>query len=320
MKSSLPIFALLAALTWGPLVLAQAPMPANGSAPDGAAQSAPAGEVLLDRVVAAAAAQTSIAAKLRHRVELLDRPILGTGLYLQQGRGATASFRLEMEFRTKLFPSRQRQVCDGAQLWILEELDGATNLTLVDVARLQRAQPKSPGAAPPQGLSALGGLGKLLESLQATFFFSDVVESRLDDLPVLSIEGTWNRDRLERLLPDQKAVIESGGAVDLTALAPHLPHRVVLHVGCDDLFPYRVEYWRTLRDKEDDAKSGGREQLIVVMEMYEVQLGARIDPAHFTFRPDKDVAPVDRTEEFMNRLGLRDPPPSEARRRLRSPL
>jgi hypothetical protein len=265
------------------------------------------------------AAQPSIAAKLRHRVELLGRPILGTGLYLQQGRGAATNFRLEVEFRTKLFASRQWQVCDGAQLWILEELDGAKNLTLVDVARLNRAQPKSSGTAVPQGLGALGGVARLLESLQAAFFFQDVVESRLDDLPVLSIEGTWTLERLVQFLPEQKGVIESGGAVDLAPLAPHLPHRVVLHVGCDDLFPYRVEYWRSMRDK-DDANSAGREQLLLVIEMYEVQLGARIDPAHFAFRTEKSLRPTDRTEEFMKRLGLEDPPPSEARRLLRSPL
>ncbi len=160
----------------------------------------------------------------------------------------------------------------------------------------------------------------MLESLQATFLFSDIVESRLDDLAVLSIEGTWNRDRLVQLLPDQKAAIESGGLVDLAALAPNLPHRVALHVGCDDLFPYRIEYWHTVRDKKDDSGSGGREQLILVVEMYEVQLGSPIDPAHFTFQLPKRVSPVDRTDEFMKRLGLEDPPPTEARRRLRAPL
>jgi hypothetical protein len=316
MKSSLPIFALLACLPVCAVAIAQVPPPESAADPT---HPASAGEVLVDRVIAAASAQTSISAKLRHRVELLGRPILGTGLYLQQGRGAATSFRLEAEFRTKLFPRRQWQISDGTRLWIVDELDGAKNLTMVDVARLHRAQPKSPGTAPPPGLSALGGLGRLLENLQAAFVFHDVVESRLDDLAVLSIEGAWTRPRLIQLLPDQKATIESGGPVDLMPLAPNLPHRVVLHVGCDDLFPYRIEYWRSVRDK-DEPQDTGREQLLLVMEMYEVQLGAQIDPANFAFQPGKEITPIDRTEEFMNRLGLQDPPPSEARRRLRSPL
>jgi hypothetical protein len=323
MKSILPILAGLAALLHGATVPAQEPPAGGNSAPATMPQGAePAGSVsgdaLVDRVVAAAVGQASIAAKIRHRVELTGRALIGTGLYLQQGRGAS-TFRLELQLRTTLFATSLQHICDGSHLWILEELDGQKNVAVVDMGRLQRAQAKSQvPSQPPATLVALAGLPKLLSGLQDNFLFTRVVESRLDELHVWSIEGTWEPAKLAQLLPDQTEKIASGMAVDLSPLAANLPHRVVLHVGSDDLFPYRIEYWRS--EPAEDGEAAGREKLIVVMEFYEVQLGGRLDPALFVFRPEKGVSPIDRTQEFLDRLGLEDLPPEEARRRLRSPL
>jgi hypothetical protein len=323
MKSILPILACLAAMSWVSGAQAQAPQGDSASnrvqqtaAPDASSLS---GEALVERVVAATAGETSIAAKLRHRVELGGRAFIGTGIYLQQGRGAERTFRLELELRTALNATRILQVCDGNHLWIFEEFDGNKNLTVVDMARLYRARPKSKGAAPPHmALLALAGLPKLLVRLKETFVFDSVVESRLDDLRVWSIEGKWRPDRLVQLLPEQKEAIESGAAVNLSPLPANLPHRVVLHVGCDDLFPYRIEYWRTKADEEDE-NAVGRPTLMAVMELYEVQHGARVDPGQFVFHAG-DVTAIDRTKEYLDRLGLEDPPREEATRRLRSPL
>ncbi len=307
MKSNLPILACLAAALWVSNAQAQA-----------LDASSPSGEALVEGVVTATTGQSSIGAKVRHRVELVGRTLVGTGIYLQQGRGAERTFRLELELRTSLNATRLQHVCDGNRLWILEEFDGIKNLTVVDMARLHRAQPKSKGTSPETALLALAGLPKLLVRLQETFLFDSVVESRLDDLRVWSIEGKWHPDRLVQLLPEQKEAIESGGAVDLSPMESNLPHRVVLHVGCDDLFPYRIEYWRTeKREKDEDAI--GRPSLMAVMELYEVQLGTRIDPGRFVFHPS-GLVPNDRTQEYLDRLGLEDTPPEEAKRRLRSPL
>jgi hypothetical protein len=306
MKSILPTFAVLAALTPLPSVSAQQP-------------AASAGEALVDRVTASVEGQPSIAAKIRHRVELSGRALIGTGIYLQQGRGAARSFRLELKLRTALFATSLQQVCDGTHLWILEDLEGSKSFSSVDMARLQRAQPKSQRPSEPQPLAAIAGLAQLLAGLQGNFLFGRVVENQLDDLAVWSIEGAWEPAKLAQLLPEQQEKINSGASVDLSPLAPNLPHRVVLHVGSDDLFPYRIEYWR--REQADNDEAGStREMLMVVMEFYEVQLGGRLDPALFAFRPEKNATPIDRTQEFLDRLGLEDPPPEEARRRLRSPL
>jgi hypothetical protein len=125
----------------------------------------------------------------------------------------------------------------------------------------------------------------------------------------------WSGHRLAQFLPDQRPAIEAGNAADLNQLAPNVPHRVVLHIGCDDRFPYRIEYWRTSR-----GEFGQREDLMVVLELYEVQIGSALAGAPFALPLPEGVTPQDRTEDFLTRFGLEDPPAAEANRRRRTRL
>ncbi len=321
MKSILPIFASLLWLTTSLSAQPPTSVPLGNAAPGraGPIATVPAncdGDALLRRVLAAVNAQVSISAKVRHRVDLLGGPLTGTGIYLQRGRGTEPMLRLELKFQTAGPASSLQQVCDGTILWIYQLVDGNASLSRVDMARLRRARPKSqPAAAAVQPSLALGGLPGLLAGIEGAFHFGTVTESRLDDeLRVWTIEGLWKPARLIALLPDQKGAIEAGQPADLTRLAPNLPDRVVLHVGCDDLFPYRVEYWRAAPvDKE--AKTKDRGKLLLVMELYEVQLGVPLDPRSFAFQPGS-LQPIDRTPAFLNKLGLEDAVPEGANGRL----
>jgi hypothetical protein len=319
MKSILPIFASLLWAATGLNAQPQTPVPLGNATPGRAAPAAPAsansdGDVLLRRVLAAVSAQTSISAKLRHRVDLLGGPLRGTGIYLQQGRGAEPMLRLELKFKMAGQASSLQHVCDGTTLWIYELVDGNASLSRVDVARLRRARTKSQPAVARPSL-ALGGLPGLLAGIEGSFHFGSVTESRLDDeLRVWTIEGQWKPARLAALLPDQKSALDAGQPVDLTRLAANLPDRVVMHVGCDDLFPYRFEYWRAAPD-DKDAKAKARGKLLLVMELYEVQFGAPVDPRSFAFQPG-NLQPVDRTPAFLNKLGLEDALPEGAHGKL----
>jgi hypothetical protein len=221
-----------------------------------------------------------------------------------------------LKLRTGSTDNVMQQVCDGATLWIYEDLAGSRALGQVDVGRLRDARPKSQAAPAPDGWLSLGGLPKLLAALDASFQFGPVSESRLDELRVWTLQGHWEPWRLVQLLPDQKQAIESGSAVDLAKLSPRLPDTVFLHIGCDDFFPYRIEYWRTgsqsLTRYDPTTRTG---KALVVMELYEVQIGAAIDAAQFAFQPG-DMKPVDRTAEFLERFGLESTNSGASRRGL----
>jgi hypothetical protein len=196
---------------------------------------------------------------------------------------------------------------DSMQSFVQSQPDSAAKTQCL--ARLARARPRSP--LPPNAWLGLGGLPKLLSGIEGSFQFGTVAESRLEDLPVWTIEGTWNRARLVQLLGDQKDTIEAGQAADLSKLAPNLPDRVVLHVGCDDFFPYRIEYWRAAA--KSDAKAGVEDlgRMILLMELYEVRLGANINPQEFAFKRGA-IKPIDRTQEFLDKFSLDDRLPEGA--------
>ena len=323
MKAILPIFAcwLATTLAGWPAAQAQLPTAPNVRGPTVAAKPSPAprpigisGDELLRRVLAAVDAQSSIVARLRYQVELLGRRAIGAGVYMQQGSGPARQFRLELNLEAAVLTSRLRHICDGSTLWIVEELPAETKLARVDVARLRRAQPKSLGDLPTvHDWLVLGGLSKMLHGLDGGFEFGPVSERRLDDVRVWTLVGQWEQARLVNLLPDQKQAIEAGQPVDFSKLSPQLPTSVVLYVGCDDLFPYRLEYWRSAKAEQDRA-AGSRGKLLMVMELYEVKVGSPIDPAQFAFQPPGDSEPLDRTEEFLERLGLEDAAPADAKR------
>jgi hypothetical protein len=318
MNSILPIFAcgiVLAgccqrAQAQTPLPLGSSPA-ASGAAPASAAADSHAGDALLRHVIAGLDAQPSIAAKLRHRFDLLGRPMIGSGIYLQQGRGSERMILLDVNLQMTGQTARAQHVCDRNGLWLYEEFGATKNLSWVDVARLGRARPKSQGGSPTADIwLALGGLPKLLGGIEKSFQFGPVMESRLEDLRVWTIEGQWKPARLAQLLPEQKETIEAGKPADLTKLVANLPDRVVLHFGADDFFPYRIEYWRSQpSDAPTKAKDPGK--LLVLVELYEVRLGGKIDPLQFVFEHG-DMKPTDRTQEFLDKLGLQDSTPQGA--------
>lgn len=52
----------------------------------------------------------------------------------------------------------------------------------------------------------------------------------------------------------------------------------------------------------------------MVLELYEVKVGSPIDPGQFAYRPPAGREVQDRTEEFLERLGLEDVAPAGANR------
>src|SRR6202042_2588336 len=96
------------------------------------------GDALLRRAIGAIDGQQSVAAKMRQKVELMSQSMVGTGIYFQQGRGAQRLLRLELALQISDKPSTMVQICDGASLWIQEDLSDRHSLSRIDLARLRR--------------------------------------------------------------------------------------------------------------------------------------------------------------------------------------
>jgi hypothetical protein len=89
-----------------------------------------------------------------------------------------------------------------------------------------------------------------------------------------------------------------------------VPDHVLLLLGAEDLFPYRVEFRRTLPVEEGAEGGPPKSRALVMLELYEVALDAPIDPAQFHFDPGTRQV-TDVTSDTIKALGLREPGPAK---------
>jgi hypothetical protein len=150
----------------------------------------------------------------------------------------------------------------------------------------------------------LGGLPKLLGALERDFDFSAPQYGRWGKHrhTVWRLQGTWKREHLLRLLPAQQAAIRNGTAPDLTKLPEHLPDQVVLILGFDDLFPYRIEYRRS--QPADDEQTPPVSIVLLGIEFYNVQFNLTFGRTQFIYEPG-EVQFTDVTDSFLQSLGAK---------------
>ncbi len=224
----------------------------------------------------------SISARIRQRAEIYDMPMIGTGLYLQ-GPPGSQCMRLELKMQVDNDVMSVQQVCDGNNLWVIRHLGPQQTLGRIEartVVENQKGWAQKPGQGGPLGIG-IGGLPRLVRSLNHSFRFADPVPTKLSTFPVHELRGMWRPEALARMLPDQKAKIEAGGPADLSKLPEEAPDEVYLLLGRDDLFPYRVEY----RRHEEGGEDGAQTRVLLVMELFEVRADATIERRLFDYQP-----------------------------------
>lgn len=298
----------------------QTTQPAQSAARDGKAAAAPenggermpaASDKLLRRAIEAIARHASVSANLRLKIDAFDQTLIGAGTYLQ---GPADSHRVRMEIKILAGATSLscQQVCDGRFLWIHRELGQFRTLDRVDLERLlgkpatENALPfaaaANADAAPGLNLVGPGGIAQLLNSLARNLVFRALPASRLGDVPVDVLHGEWSRAALVQLLPAQKGAIEAGQQADLSKLPEQAPDHVVVWLGQDDQFPYRVDFRRHVKRRPAFRKTEEKLQTMVSMEFLEVQFDAPVKADWFEFIPG-ELEVTDATERYRGLLG-----------------
>ncbi|MFV2069517.1 MAG: hypothetical protein ACC645_21340, partial [Pirellulales bacterium] len=271
---------------------AATPISVNGSRPS---------EPLLRQAATAVESQPSLRAMLRLKAQILDNELVGSGLYLQQGRGVEMLTRLELRLQTGDEATGLLRINDGRYVWTDRRSGSQRWVTSVDLRRLREAGQGGEGGveqsiatdvAAPQ-FELVGGLTDLLNSLEATFQFGDPQPHRIGKLPVYQLTGTWRPFMLARFLPDQADAILAGQPANLDALPAHIPTEVVLLLGHDNLFPYVIDYRRD------------RHRSLLRIEWYEIQFGGAIDPKRFVFHSRGEGAKDITDQVIQRRVALR---------------
>jgi hypothetical protein len=267
-----------------------------------------------NEVVAAAARQVQaidgLSADLRCRIEAFGHSLAGQGSYQQLGPGPEKLLRMELKVQADDQAITRLEVCGPTYCYIRQESPlYKTPLARVNLRTLRYAISRSPeplASNPAQAWIQLGGLPRLLDSLEQNFTFAAPRGDELkfvtadgqsvEKLPVIVIKGTWKEDKLESLSSAKGKRSES----------TQIPGRVELILGRANqrpaLFPYRITYFAAPSGKAVDA--GEPEQVLFMLELFNVQLRRDLDPAAFEYLPgDQEVA--DLTGTYLERLGLK---------------
>lgn len=319
MKSKLPSLTLLvllgAILTVVAVVIqGRPPHNATGMSASSADVGSPAAggesaqlDELVQRAVLALQSRYSVSAKVRQNAELFGKQVVGSGFYLERRTDQGAMFRFEMRTQLHEQVNSMLDICDGHYLWQYRKLRNGESLSRIDIVRVIRALEEA-GRTPQPGeigrLLSSGGVARLLGGLSSAFDFVTIERVRLwEQVPTWRLEGRWKLEQLVKLLPNQEKAIRAGKPAKMEKLSAHLPDRVVLFLGAEDLFPYRIEYHR---QESGDSHEGtpGKDRLISGIDFFEVSLNVPVDPVRFMYNPG-NVQWGDETDKVLQRLGLK---------------
>jgi hypothetical protein len=260
-------------------------------------------DVQAERIVAASLAalgrSESISARVRARIRLDDRVLVGAGRYVQSGLGEDQRYRYEASLKADTEAFELLEVCDGVHAWSYRRLGPQPPLLeRLDVRRVrERLEQLQPGAGTPAS-PHLGGVQRSLALLRTWFRFCSVESAAIEDLPVWLVEGRLEPAALALLLPDQKDAITAPEGISAAALPDGIPWGARLWIGKRDLLPFRIE-WLAIPGRRPVPE--GDAETVAVLELYDVQLGAAVDASAFVYKPAIEGF-VDLTETCVKNL------------------
>ena len=247
----------------------------------------------------------SISAKLRLKADIFNEKIVGQGQY-RQGTAASHLLRWDTTLHIGEHVTSMQQIVDGSSLWMYQGTNDKPTLRRVDLSRVLAAEQGLPRpAGEPSlhglGLGPIGGVPKLLRSLDLSVNFNSLSQARLSakffgtqgaELPVYVVRGTWTPAVWAKFLPEQAGEIMAGQPPKLKKLPQQVPDQVVVTLGCEDWFPYRIEF---LRSVDDPPKP------LFVAELYDVQWNVPLDRRLFAYQPG-NLLVSDFTDPFIFNL------------------
>jgi len=249
----------------------------------------------------------SVSAKIRQRADLLGQRLVGSGEYFQLGGGANMMFRLELKMHTDTIVSSLQHISDGDTLWCRRNEQGKEQISYINLreVRAKNEQPPSHPGKPRLPQLAPGGIAQLLRGLADHFQFQQIQASELRGLPIWIIRGTWKTEKLIEIAPKHREAILKGNYVNSSDWPGHLPEQVAISLGQDDLFPYELIYTRSgALQKSPQGDQRPVMKPILTMELYDVRIGAPMDPLHFSFELRKTGIATNHTDKYLSGHGL----------------
>lgn len=286
-----------------------APQPPGAAATPTPKEPPTEAETQIDAAVKQLEALKSVSADLVQKVNMLDQKFEIKGRYLK-----APDRRIYLRLTTSGLADANAsmlQVCDGQTLWDYKKvLDGETYVKF-DIGKILEKL-NSPDIAPEMRTSIITQLGfsgpaELLTGLRRAVKFDQKESGTLDGRDVWVFRGEWrNRNSILGQKGQQQPIPAT------TALPAYYPSLVVLYVGKNDGWPYKLTLVgrkpSVLMDKTKNAGEARRRESMDVQPtrielIYSnVVLNPSLKLAEFAFQPPPDTRFDDGTAQIVQGL------------------
>jgi hypothetical protein len=261
-----------------------------------------------ERIVASSLATfaeaDSVSLRLRQRVRIGTKVLVGTGRYVQSGRGEEQRFRFETtltcvsEAVSESFETIE--VSDGLYFWNHRRIsDLPPELYRIDVQRVRSRLEELKVPDPQEAAPYLGGLQRLLWWTRQWFWFKEAVPGDLDGRPVWIVTGRTPSQALGQVMPELAEASKLPDGIRPEMLPDGWPWEVRLAIGRADLLPYQLEF---LGIPGARPVTSHEVEPIAVVQMLEIELNGPVDPAAFFYQPASDGL-IDVTINHCKTLG-----------------
>ncbi len=271
-----------------------APSPASPAIPTPGSELDPA--AVLRRAIWQAVWGEPISCRVRQRIEMFDKELVGVGSYDQAGQGS-GKLKWQMRLAAADAVTNYLQISDGRLFWTSHQVEEEIKLNRVDLGKIrERIGPvrQSDLSNPLLAIElAIGGQAEMLRNLYHRYQWESAVPTKLDQQPIWLLTGQIR----------QTAPIPAGRApIDQTMVNASqtglLPQRVRLSLGRTEqfpFFPYRIEYFRQKADSQDVEW-----ETITVVEFFEVSKPTVMEPELFQYEVRDSVEVIG--DDTMNYL------------------
>lgn len=288
---------------------------------------------LLGRVIEQIALGPAFDAKIRQRVRVGDREVIGVGTYEQAGEGS-GWFNLQVAMHDGDGKHTLQQISDGRLAWTREQIGDKVTLQRVDVGRLDQwiqdaqapvyhssAASVEPIANHLQPSVRMGAWTEMLERIAADHDLT-LAAGQLEQRDVWIVRGKLRADvRAERLA---EYGTETWPELCPTEVVVAIAKSSSVETGFGRGLPLRIEFWSDPAvtpvalphspDESDPASpserstataSAGPAHLISVIELYSIRPISSPPIGRFRFEnQDMEVNFTNDTSRYLSRYGI----------------
>lgn len=291
--------------TPGPSVYHRRSAPGADAAANAEAAGATDAAGQAERIVASAVSvigrAEALSVRMRQKVRVGDRVLVGTGRYLQSGLGEEQRFRFETSLTCDTESFEITEVCDGLFCWIHQRTsDIPPTLHRIDARRVRGRLAELKAPDPDETAPYLGGLQRCLWSLRQWFRFGSAVPGDLDGTPVWIADGRWHPDWLSMVMPALAEPARRPGGIAPAELPDGMPWGVRMWIGRGDLVIRRIE-WLAIPGKR--PVPAGEAEPVAVLDFVECRFAGPFEASAFFYQPAGQGL-VDITDNYVKVLGL----------------